>query len=39
MLDHMAAREVAWFVVLVFSGIALVLWRDFRKEQKHGLSK
>ena len=31
---HVAAQSVAWFVILVFVGIALVLWRDVRSESR-----
>lgn len=27
-----AARELAWFVVLVFIGIGYVIWRDSKKK-------
>ena len=30
---HEAAQNVVWFVVLVFVGIGLVLWWDYRKEK------
>lgn len=33
MQPHEAAQSVAWFVVLVFVGIGVVLWYDFRKEK------
>lgn len=32
-LPHEAAQSVAWFVLLVFVGIAVVLWIDWRKEK------
>ena len=28
-----AAQELAWFVVLVFIGIGVVLWNDARKDK------
>ena len=28
-----AARELTWFVVLVFIGIGVVLWNDARKDK------
>ena len=31
---HEAAQNVVWFVVIVFIGIAVVMWRDARKESK-----
>jgi hypothetical protein len=31
MSPHEAAQSVAWFVVLVFVGIAVVLWFDIKK--------
>ena len=33
MSPHEAAQSVAWFVVLVFIGIGLVLFHDYRKEK------
>lgn len=36
---HEAAQSVAWFVVLVFVGIAARLFLDYRKEQKEDSSK
>jgi hypothetical protein len=33
MQPHEAAQSVAWFVVLVFIGIGLVLFHDYRKEK------
>ena len=36
MMPYEAAREVAWFVVIVFVGIACILARDIRKENKDG---
>ena len=32
MAPYDLAREVAWFVVLVYVGIGVVLWLDWRKE-------
>jgi hypothetical protein len=29
-----AAQELVWFVVIVFVGIGLLIWRDIRKEGK-----
>jgi UDP-N-acetylmuramyl pentapeptide phosphotransferase/UDP-N-acetylglucosamine-1-phosphate transferase len=29
-----AAQELAWFVILVFIGIGVVMWLDMRKEEK-----
>ena len=29
-----AAQELVWFVVLVFVGIGVVIWRDMRNEKK-----
>ena len=29
-----AAQELAWFVILVFVGIGVVMWLDMRKERK-----
>ena len=29
-----AAHELVWFVVLVFVGIGVVIWRDIRNEKK-----
>lgn len=29
-----SARSVAWFVVIVFIGIAFVMWRDVRSESR-----
>ena len=29
---HEAAQGVGWFVIVVFLGIAYVLWSDYRKE-------
>jgi hypothetical protein len=34
MAPHEAAQSVAWFVVLVYFGIGVVLARDIRKESK-----
>jgi cbb3-type cytochrome oxidase subunit 3 len=34
MSPHEAAQNVVWFVVLVFVGIGVVLWFDYRKEKK-----
>lgn len=31
MQSHEAAQSVAWFVVLVFVGIAVAIWFDNRK--------
>ena len=31
-LAEQAARELVWFVVCVFIGIGLMIWRDMRKE-------
>jgi hypothetical protein len=28
-----AARDLIWFVVLVFVGVAVVIWRDIRKNK------
>jgi amino acid transporter len=33
MQPHEAAQSIAWFVVLVFVGIGLVIWFDNRKEK------
>lgn len=29
-----AARELAWFVVIMFAVIGYLLWRDYRKEKR-----
>jgi hypothetical protein len=29
-----AAQELVWFVVFVFIGIGLMIWRDMRKEER-----
>jgi hypothetical protein len=29
-----AARELVWFVVIVFVGIGLLIWRDIKKEKR-----
>ena len=34
MSPHEAAQSVVWFVVLVFVGIGVVLWFDYRKEKE-----
>ena len=31
---HEAAQSVAWFAISVLVGVAVVLWRDYRKETK-----
>ena len=31
---HEAAQSVAWFAVIIVVGIAVVLWRDIKKEKK-----
>ena len=33
-LAEQAARELVWFVVFVFIGIGLMIWRDMRKEER-----
>lgn len=39
MLPHEAARSLAWFVVAVIVGIAVVLWWDIRKDAKANKDK
>ena len=34
-----AAQSLVWFVVLVFAAIAVVLWRDVRKELNQSKEK
>lgn len=34
-LPHEAAQSVAWFAILIFVFIGVVLWLDFRKENKN----
>jgi len=29
-----AAQELVWFVIFVFIGIGLMIWRDMRKEER-----
>ena len=36
---HEAAQSVAWFVVIIFVGIGVVLARDIRKESKDESNK
>lgn len=31
---HEAAQSVAWFVILIFVGIGLVLWYEIRKDKR-----
>jgi len=33
-IPHEAAQSVAWFAVVVVIGIAVVIWRDIKKEKK-----
>ena len=33
MAPHEAAQEVAWFVILIFIGIGLVLLHDMKKDK------
>ena len=33
-LAAQAAQELVWFVVFVFIGIGLMIWRDMRKEER-----
>jgi len=33
-LAAQAAQELVWFIVLVFVGIGLLIWRDMRNEGK-----
>ena len=34
MSPHEAAQGVAWFAVLIFAFIGVVLWHDYRRETK-----
>ena len=34
MTPHEAAQSVAWFVVLVFVGLGVCMWRQFKKEER-----
>ena len=31
-----AARELVWFVVIVFVGIGLLIWNDIGKDKRDG---
>ena len=31
---HEAAQNVAWFAIVVVVGIAVMIWRDIKKEKK-----
>jgi len=33
-LASQAAHELAWFVILVFVGLGVMIWRDIQKEKK-----
>lgn len=33
-LAAQAAQDLVWFIVLVFVGIGLLIWRDMRNESK-----
>lgn len=33
-LAEQAARELVWFVIFIFIGIGVMMWRDMRKEER-----
>lgn len=34
MTPHEAAQELVWFVVIVFVGLGVSMWREMRKEER-----